>query len=434
MKRIVPASLGLVLLAACTLRAGPPEPWRLDNGLTVLLRPVPDSKQVAVVLLFNLGADHDPAGGSGTAHLLEHLYCTAAAGDAPARDFAQIQKRYGSGYNQQTGADFTVFAGVVPAGALEEELGDAAARLGALRIVGADLEREVPRVLAELQNMYGGIPSLAGINHVRAELHPIGAGGRFGGAATHVQAVRLDALQKLWQDYYKPSNAALVLAGGFDEAKTRETIRRRFGPIPAGLAPPAKPPRPGAETGKTLRIRVKPVVPGATGVAAVGYAAPLPGSRDYAPFLLAVSRLMASAQGAPPGPVPPLYYPMLDDPATIALQAPLTAGEDAEAVLNHLDQRLQAALAPELRPQDTMQALQGTALLGTVDLPDTLWAQNLYGLAFGVGRRHQLKIDGGELRAAIQRVTGDDVKRLASGVFAAANRVAVVVEAEPEGR
>src|SRR5947207_1036283 len=100
------------------------EPYRLDNGLTVILRPVREVNQVAGVLLFNLGGDHDPAGKSGRAHLLEHLYCTAGAGNSPPRDFKQIQKRHGAGFNQQTGHDFTVFAGVVNAEALEGELQD----------------------------------------------------------------------------------------------------------------------------------------------------------------------------------------------------------------------------------------------------------------------------------------------------------------------
>ena len=74
----------VVLLTALTPGARADQPYQLDNGLTVILRPVPGANQVAVVLLFNLGGDHDPVGRSGITHLLEHLYCTAGAGNRPA--------------------------------------------------------------------------------------------------------------------------------------------------------------------------------------------------------------------------------------------------------------------------------------------------------------------------------------------------------------
>ncbi len=422
----------VVPLAAATLHAEPPEPYRLDNGLTVILRPVSEAKQVAVVVLFNLGGDHDPPGSSGRAHLLEHLYCTAAAGDTPARNFMQIQRRYAAGSNYQTGFGFTVLAGVVTPEQVAAELMDAAARMSALRITDADLKREVPRVLQELRNMYGGIPSLAGINHVRMRLHPISQGGRPGGKAEHVKAITLDELRKLWRDHYKPNNAILVLAGKFEVAEVRKVIQQRFGRIPAGKAPPPKPPKPEAKTGTTQHIKVKPIVPNATGVVSIGYAAPLPGSKDYAPFLVVFSRLAALSQGSfRPGQVPPLYYPMLDDPTTIVLQAPLPAGKDARPVLKQLDQRLRAALTPKLTPFDKLRTVNSMAMfLGTADVPDAMWTRNIYGLAFSVGRRYQLKIDGKQLRAAIQGATDADMRRLAISVFSTAKRIAVVVEVD----
>ncbi len=424
-KKVVLTTSMVVFLMSPTLLAEMPKPYELDNGLTVILRPVPAANQVAVVVLFDLGNDHDPVGRSGRAHLLEHLYCTAAAGDMPARDFMQIQKRYVAGYNQQTGFGFTVFAGVVKAKQLAEELKDAAARMSDLRVTEADLKREVPRVLLELRNMFGGIPSLAGMNHVRMQLHPIPQGGRFGGKPEHIKAIALGELQQLWQDYYKPNNAILVLAGRFDVAEARKLIQQRFSPIPSGKAPPTKPLKPKAKTGAIRHIEVKPIMQKATGVASVGYAAPLPGNKNYAPFLLVVSRLWALLQGSfQPGQVPPIYYPPLDDPTTIVLQTALPAGKDAESVLNQLDQRLQAALTPKLKPQDKLLAINSMAML--LDVPDAMWSQNVYTLAFSVGRRYQLKIDGSELRAAIQRVTDADMQRLATSVFAPEKRNTVI--------
>ena len=424
-------TIASVLFAAPTLFAETPKPYKLDNGLTVILRPVSTANKVAFVVLFNLGGDHDPIGKSGMAHLLEHLYCTAAAGNTPVRDIIQFQKRYPAGWNAQTGSDYTVIAGVVDPGQFSEELKDMAARMNDLRITEADLEREVPRMLQELKNMYGGFPSLAGLNHARAQLHPMPQGGQHGGAPVHVQTITLNELQQFWKDYYKPNNAILVIAGKFDVVKTRKSILENFSQIPSGKLPPTNPAKPKAKTGKVYHVNVKSMVKNSTGVAAIGYVAPLPGSKQYATYLVVISRLWFTLQTKfQGGKVQPIFYRPLDDPTTLVLQTELLSQNDAESMLTELDERLQAALTPKLTPQDKQQTINAMAMLDTTDIPDTMWSQNLYGLAFSVGRRYQLQINGKELRDAIQRVTDADLQLLSTSIFAPEKRATVIVDLE----
>ncbi len=132
--------------------------FSLDNGLTVKIRPIQGAGNVALLVLYKLGGDHDPEGRSGLAHLVEHLYVTAAAGAVPARTAEAFFQRYRAGCNAQTGDRYTVFATVFPKGDLEKELAEAAARMGDLRITAADLDREKPRLLDELSNMFGRHP------------------------------------------------------------------------------------------------------------------------------------------------------------------------------------------------------------------------------------------------------------------------------------
>jgi zinc protease len=261
-------------------------------------------------------------------------------------------------------------------------------------------------------------------------LHPIPQGRRVGGSPEHIQTIARDELQQFWEDYYKPNNAILAIAGRFDLAEARKLIHQNFSQIPPGTSPPTKPPKSEAKTGTTQRVNVKPVMHNATGVAAIGYAAPLPGSKEYTPFLIVVSRLWAHTQNLfQPGKVLPVYYLPLDDPATIVLQTDLLANADTESALDQLNQPLHAALTRKLTPQDRQRTLDlMTMLLGTV--PDAMWMQNLYGLAFSVGRRYQLKLDGNELRTAIQRVTDADMQHLATKLFAPEKRGTVIIELE----
>lgn len=418
------------LFVTSTLPAETLEPYKLDNGLTVILRPVPTANKVAIVVLYNIGENHDPIGKSGMAHLLEHLYVTAAAGETPARDVMQFTRRYPAGWNAQTSTDYTVIAGVVNSDQFSKELEDVAARMNDLRITEADIDREVPRVKQELRNMYGGIPMLAGVNHARKQLHPIPQGGQRGGAVEHLQTITLDELKQFWKDYYKPNNANLIIAGKFDIDVAKKLIHENFSQIVPGKLLPTHP-KSQPKTGNVNKINVQPVVPNATGVAAIGYAAPLPGSKEYAPFLIVYTRLLVKMRtkfGI--GKVQPIYYPILDDTSTFVLQKELTPEEDIDAAQKKLDERLQAALTPKFTPRDKWQTINALAILGTVDMPDAMWEKNIYGLAFSIGRQHQLQINGKELRAAIESVTDADIQNMAKTIFAPEKRATVIIELE----
>lgn len=420
-----------ILLVVSTLPAETLEPYKLDNGLTVILRPVSTANNVAFVVLYNIGENHDPIGKSGMAHLLEHLYVTAAAGETPARDVMQFTRHYPAGWNAQTGQDYTVIAGVVEAGQFSDEIKDVAARMNDLRITEEDIKREVPRVEQELTNMYGGIPMLAGINHARAQLHPIPQGGQRGGAIAHIQTITVAELQQFWKDYYKPNNAILIVAGKFDVEEAKKSIHENLSQIVPGKLLPEPHPKAKPKTGNVNKINVQPMVPNATGVAVIGYAAPFPDSKEFVPFLIVYSRMVYALQTQfQMGKLQPIFYPPLDDPTTLVLQTELTSGEDADAVLKELDQRLQAALTPKLTPQEKHQAINILSFLGTADIPDAQCGENMYSLAFIIGRQYQLKVDGEALRDAIQQVTDADIENLAKTVFAPEKRVTVIIELE----
>lgn len=402
--------------------------YQLDNGLTVMLRPLPAAEQVAVVVLFSLGNAHDPIGKSGQAHLVEHLYATSATATSAARDVNQIVQRYARQFNMQTGYDYTVIAGVVGTDGIADELEDTAARMANLRITQADLDREIPRMLDELKNMYGGIPSMAGINHVRNRLLAVPRGGRYAGAEKHLKTMSVDEVQQVWQEYYKPNNAILVVAGGFEEDEVRDAIKQHFGQIPAGKPPP-KIPIAEKSTVTVHRVSVSPLMPDASGVVAIGYAAPTPGTELHGPFLVVVSRLWAAVMDQfQAGMPPPVFHTPLDEPTVIVLLAKLPDADQVEDVLNELDERLEAALTAKVKPQDRQLALNSMAMLGTVEIPHAVWRQNVYGLAFSTGRRLQLGIDGKTLSNAIKKTSDADIQRVAETIFASSRRVTAVIE------
>ncbi|MEA3367571.1 MAG: insulinase family protein [Planctomycetota bacterium] len=429
-RRIALATLAAVTLVGCAgAPAGQPvEPYTLENGLMVVLRPIAGADKVALAVLHPMGGHHDPEGQSGLAHLIEHCYVTAQGGPTPPRTMQEYVARYPAGWNAQTGDRFTVAACVFPPERLEAELRDAAARLGDLRITKADLAREVPRVVSELANMFGGMPMLAAANLAREHVRPTPRGGRKGGRPEHVQALTAEGLQQRWDRFYRANGTTLVLAGAIDPQAIRDRIHHYFHTLPPGEPAPAPADVPEPNLPVTETVEVRAVQPNAPATACLAWAAPQPDNDLYAPFLVLVARLWRQVQAAGGGMGGPMVrFAPLDDPHVIAMTGP-AAGQTPEQAVAGLKRLLASAVGQAFSPADVAAARGAFGwMLGVADVPDAMLARNVYGVAFAAGRRAQLGIDPVDLRARLDAVTAADVKRAAETIFAPDRRAAVVV-------
>ncbi|SIO39957.1 zinc protease [Singulisphaera sp. GP187] len=423
-------SLGMPLLwisLACTspseaeepaTKPAVPERVRLENGLTVIVRPIEGAQEVALVVLYKIGGDHDPKGRSGLAHMIEHVYITSAAGTARPRSANEFFERYRAGCNAQTGDRYTVVATVFPKAGLKDELLEAAARMGDLRLTGADLDRERPRVLDEVANMFGRIPALGALNQARELIRPTPQGGRKGGVPEQISAITQEEIRLRYDQYYKPRNAILVLAGGIDAATARALVAESFAKLPPGQeVPPAS--EPGTPQFGVLQERAVGA-PRAQAEACLAYQAPDPASDLYAPFLILVSRLWAGSAklGGEPGRTP-IAFTVLDDPVMLGITTRPNRGEAPRQTLGRLEAFVAEAVEPKLGANERKSAQQTFGFfLGTTDVPDSWLVTNLYGVAFSLARRAQLGIEPARLTQALRTVTDQDLRRAAREIFA----------------
>ena len=408
----------------------------LENGLTVVLWPV-RSKSISLIVLYSIGSDHDPAGHSGLTHMVEHLYVTAAAGGEKSRAAEEFARRYAMGANAQTGHRYTVFAAVFPTNELDAELRDAAARMGDLRITQADLDRERPRILEEVDNMFGAMPMLAALNNARELVRPTPSGGRDGGSPEHLRALTLEEIRGYWQHFYKPDNAILALAGDIDSKAVREAIKINFAKIAGGLKPPPPLEPQKSKAGTARELTVDALEPDAVSIACLAYSAPQPGSDLYAPFLILVSRLWAAASNigndGPTG--SPIYFTPLDDGSVVAVSTEAKPGETSALAFARIEAIVAEAIAPKLRPSEIAATRQEFApFLLSQRLPDNVLANNIYGVAFSLGRRLQLGIDPRKLDKALGAATEADIRRAAAEIFVPSRHAGAFVSVKKKTR
>jgi zinc protease len=407
------------------------ERFRLSNGLKVMLRPIKGANDVALVVVYGIGSDYDPAGELGLAHLIEHVYLTAAAGKARARTTEELNRRYPDGSNGQTGDRYTVISCVFPSTNLDEELADAAARMADLRITDADLEQEKPRIAEELANMFDRFPPLAAQNHARELIRPTPRGSRRLGSIDTLRTIKPERARAYWQQYYKPRNAILALAGQLVVAATRKAIEQHFSTIPPGEEPPA-PVEPGkSRCGELLTVTSQASFSRQSDpVACIAYKAPAPDHDLYAPFLVLIARLWAAANklGGEQFAGMPVYFTPVDDGAIVALSTAAKVGETAAQSIARLEKFVRETIEPALARGELAAARQQFSfLLGIAPLPDALLSRNPYGVAFSLARREQLGLDAAKLGVALGKVTDADIRRVAKEVLDPSRHAATYV-------
>ncbi len=263
--------------------------YALANGLRVRLVPVPGEAEAILLLGVRAGSLDEPAGSPHLAHVVEHM----GVFNAPpgSEESAAIARWYGSGRaNGETLAGFMYFD-------LRVETAEVplAVRVQAARLAGGDfdaevLKREIPRALAELENLESRRKGFTSKFALMARAQVAFHGRSEVPFRERTQAFTVEDVRAFHERTFRPDRAMLVVAGGFDPAVVRPIVEEAFGKVPKPEAPPAKrgAPRSGRGTWD-----------GATSHLLLAWPAPEPGEPDL-PATLVASSILTTRLAADP--------------------------------------------------------------------------------------------------------------------------------------
>ena len=204
--------------------------YNLPNGMKVLLFPDSTKPTVTVNLVYGVGSVHENYGETGMAHLLEHLLFKGT----PAQpDISGEMKKRGINFNATTSLDRTNYFSSFPANddTLAWVLGMEADRMVNSNVARKDLDTEMTVVRNELEKnentpvsvLFQRIRSTAFLWH--------NYGNSTIGARSDVEGVPIDKLQAFYRQWYQPDNAVLIVAGRIDPARTLALVSSRFGKL-----------------------------------------------------------------------------------------------------------------------------------------------------------------------------------------------------------
>ena len=362
------ATLRNVAIAFCLLALSAwgcqkkPASFRLDNGLRVDLLPASRGDRAALVVLFDVGADHDPPGRSGMAHVIEHLLATTSR---PGRTLAPTVAT-------RSGDDYTMYASEVVGGRIMEEIDDVALRLSdGPPVTDTDLTRVRKQVLDEIAN------------------------GKRGGGVDEIAAMTTAEVDAFRRAHYGAATARLIVTGRFDVADAENHVRTAFGALPAGKPPQARAPAGSRVTGtETIGDGPKAV---ALTVAAPGLKNPL-----HPAFLVLAARLAGAGGGD--ARAWKVDFAPLARPELLVVTSPVPAGQQSEPVIARMRTEVAAIVGAPLAADEPARAVaRFGAELGLT--PATAPRET----AFATGRLLQLGVDATALERAVGAVKQDQV-------------------------
>lgn len=254
----------------------------LDNGLTVLLRPLPASGTISTWIFYRVGARNESPGQTGISHWVEHMVFKGT----PTFDKGAIARqvnRLGGVWNGLTQYDWTAYFETLPAQHWDLALRIESERMTQARFDPDEVEAERTVVLAEREAAENA-PSFLLHEELSAtalRVHPYRQ--PVIGWKEDLQRITGDELRQHYRTYYAPNNALLVVTGAIDPQEALAAVEEHLGSIEPVAAPPqVRIVEPAQQTERRLILRR----PGSTPIIEVAFPAPRGSDPDFIPFLV----------------------------------------------------------------------------------------------------------------------------------------------------
>ena len=397
--------------------------YQLDNGLRVLLYPDPSRPKVTVNMTVLVGSRHEGYGETGMAHLLEHM---VFKGTPTHPNIPKALQEYGAQWNGTTSEDRTNYFETVPAGEKNLEF---AIRLEADRLVNSHVKREdllseMTVVRNEFERSENNPASVLYKRIIAAAFEWHNYGKTTIGNRSDIERVPIQNLQAFYKKHYQPDNVVLIVAGQFEESKALELIQKYFGAIPQperklDTTYTEEPPQDGEREVMLRRV-------GDVGAIGMAYHIPAGSHEDSAALAVLANILDSQPSGR-------LYKALVESKKATSVSANADGTHDPglffvmsevldadklddvrQTIVNVVDEVIQSGVTDEEVNRARQQILKARALAATDTTRLAISLSNW--VAQGDWRLYFLHRD------RVEKVSADDVKRVASAYLQQNNR------------
>ena len=222
-----------------TLSSTPfPQPFihRLENGLTVIIHPIPITDTVTVDIWVRTGARNESSTQMGITHFLEHMVFKGTDRFGPGVLDQVIESRGGIA-NAVTGQDYTHYYISVASADLADTFPYFAETLCQAAIPADEFERERQVVLEEMRRAEDN-PDYQVYHNLMQTLYPDHPYGRpILGTVASLWDLDPEQMRAYHRQWYQPQQMTVVIVGGCDPEQVLDLVARHWVASGHGEAP-----------------------------------------------------------------------------------------------------------------------------------------------------------------------------------------------------
>jgi zinc protease len=327
--------------------------YTLSNGLTVHLKEIHTAPIISSWVWYKVGSRNEVPGKTGISHWVEHMQFKGTE-KFPSGYLDREISRVGGILNAMTYLDWTTYFMTLPAHVFEISLAVEADRMANSRFDPEEVERERTVIISEREGNENEPQFLLSeaVQEAAFSKHPY----KYEVIGLKKDLLNLTAqdLKQHYQQYYRPGNAVLAVAGDFDKDNMLEKIEAYFSQIEQGdrenIKIPEDPP-----LGEEKRVHV--TGPGETSYVQIAYRAPSANNKDF--FSLTVldslltgpSSLNMFGSGGTSNKTSRLYRALVEEEIAVSCHGGLQATHDPYLYQIHL------TVHPQQTPNDVLSAV-----------------------------------------------------------------------------
>lgn len=201
---------------------------KLANGVRIILAPMKSTKTVTVLVVIGTGSKNENEKNRGISHFLEHMFFKGTAKRPTKLDIAKELDSVGGSYNAFTGKEHTGFWAKVDSRHCDLALDVISDILLNSKLNAKDIEKERGTVIEEL-NMFLDNPIMRIPFLFEEALYPnCPMGWDIGGTKETMNSVQRKDFLDYYKKYYTGDNVVVAFAGNFDKKTAKSKINRYF--------------------------------------------------------------------------------------------------------------------------------------------------------------------------------------------------------------
>ena len=228
-------------LAQTTPKAPQAEQFKLDNGMTLIVKPDRRAPTAVHMMWVRVGSTDEVDGLSGVAHVLEHMLFKGTAELQPG-EFSRRVAALGGRENAFTMRDATGYFQQIPAGKLEEVMKLESDRFAQNQWPDDEFRRELEVVKEERRLRTEDAPRALLWEVLNAAAFQASPYRRpIIGWMSDLDAMKPQDARDFYKRWYVPANAVVVVAGDVDPAQVLRLAQKHYGRLAARPVPERKP-------------------------------------------------------------------------------------------------------------------------------------------------------------------------------------------------